>query len=460
MPRDASGVYSLPAGTDDFVANTVIESGKIDTLTADLKTDLNNLTNGTNFWTGQLKAADGTVLLPGITFKDDLDSGLYRIGADNVGFSVGGVKIGDWSSTGLVVTGLLEPSKGADIASAATLNLTTATGMFPDITGTTTVTAVTLGAGKWRMARAVGAVPFTASANLIINGSSTVDYTARAGDWLLFEGYASSVVRMWVLNALNGTNLNLPSEDAEISIVDKDGTGIIFGNTAPAPDMVALRIGAADALRIVSGEAKFTAHVIPSTDDGYALGTTANKWSDAFFAAGAVINFAAGNTTLTQSSGNLALGGSAADVVLDLSAANAGQIKFPGTQNASADANTQDDYEEGTWTPFDNSGEGLTFSTAVGKYTKIGREVCARWRADYPSAAGGNNLIGGLPFSATAGEIDRQGYISFSSESTCFRVLIDAASANIRFFNASGNQISNATLSGDANLGGFVYAIS
>jgi len=28
-----------------------------------------------------------------------------------------------------------------------------------------------------------------------------------------------------------------------------------------------------------------------------------------------------------------------------------GQIKFPATQNSSADANTLDDYEEGTWTP-------------------------------------------------------------------------------------------------------------
>ena len=51
-------------------------------------------------------------------------------------------------------------------------------------------------------------------------------------------------------------------------------------------------------------------------------------------------------------------------------------VTFPATQSASADANTLDDYEEGTWTP--NQGAGLTvigaFSSS-GFYTKIGRSV-------------------------------------------------------------------------------------
>jgi len=103
MPRNGAGVYSLPAGTDDFVAGTTIESAKIDALTADLQADLNNLTSGTNFWTGQFKAADGTVLLPGITFKADTDTGLWRVGANNIALSLGGVKNFDFLSTGLSV---------------------------------------------------------------------------------------------------------------------------------------------------------------------------------------------------------------------------------------------------------------------------------------------------------------------------------------------------------------------
>ena len=51
-------------------------------------------------------------------------------------------------------------------------------------------------------------------------------------------------------------------------------------------------------------------------------------------------------------------------------------IKFPATQVASADANTLDDYEEGTWTPTGSSGVNATGITwSFGKYTKIGNKV-------------------------------------------------------------------------------------
>lgn len=63
--------------------------------------------------------------------------------------------------------------------------------------------------------------------------------------------------------------------------------------------------------------------------------------------------------------------------LLDLSGASAGQIKFPATQNASADANTLDDYEEGTFTPVFSFAGGTTgMATSVsGNYVKIGKVV-------------------------------------------------------------------------------------
>ena len=55
---------------------------------------------------------------------------------------------------------------------------------------------------------------------------------------------------------------------------------------------------------------------------------------------------------------------------------SSGQIDFPAAQNASAGANTLDDYEEGTWTP-KISGDSVagtqTYSTQTGYYTKVGR---------------------------------------------------------------------------------------
>lgn len=90
-------------------------------------------------------------------------------------------------------------AKGTDIATASSINLTTATGPNLTLTGTDTVSTVTLGEGKVRFVRASGAFQLTASANLVINGSAAVNYTTTAGDMLIFIGGAASVVRVWIL---------------------------------------------------------------------------------------------------------------------------------------------------------------------------------------------------------------------------------------------------------------------
>jgi len=71
MPRDGSGVYSLPAGSADFVPNTVIESAKIDALSADLETDANTARPITAGGTGATNAADARTNL-GIASATDV----------------------------------------------------------------------------------------------------------------------------------------------------------------------------------------------------------------------------------------------------------------------------------------------------------------------------------------------------------------------------------------------------
>ena len=87
-------------------------------------------------------------------------------------------------------------------------------------------------------------------------------------------------------------------------------------------------------------------------------------------------------------------------------------ITFPATQSASTNANTLDDYEEGTWTP--NQGAGLTvvgaFSSS-GTYTKIGNQVTVVFSISGAttiaiSAAG--VISTNLPFTVKAG-IDSPG---------------------------------------------------
>lgn len=51
---------------------------------------------------------------------------------------------------------------------------------------------------------------------------------------------------------------------------------------------------------------------LPGANDGAALGASGTAWSDLFLASGAVINFNAGNVTLTHSAGVLTVGGSGA----------------------------------------------------------------------------------------------------------------------------------------------------
>lgn len=97
--------------------------------------------------------------------------------------------------------------------------------------------------------------------------------------------------------------------------------------------------------------------------------------------------------------------------LLDISGASAGQIQFPATQNASANANTLDDYEEGTFNPTldtDSVGFGaVTYNASrFGIYTKIGRLVTFSLRLATDSvtigSASGNVIVGGLPFTASS----------------------------------------------------------
>ena len=83
---------------------------------------------------------------------------------------------------------------------------------------------------------------------------------------------------------------------------------------------------------------------------------------------------------------------------------NVGAIKFPATQSASSDANTLDDYEEGTWTPTFTAATaptGVGYDAQSGSYTKIGNTVHLRFGLKLNSkGSGGSGVvrIGGLPF--------------------------------------------------------------
>jgi hypothetical protein len=101
-----------------------------------------------------------------------------------------------------------------------------------------------------------------------------------------------------------------------------------------------------------------------------------------------------------QFAGNIGLGGTTPTT-------SGTGISFPAALSASSDANTLDDYEEGTYTPdVFNNGQTSTFTIRIGEYTKIGNLVTCSITCE--SGATGNSGSGGAllitaPFVHTGG---------------------------------------------------------
>jgi|APGre2960657404_1045060.scaffolds.fasta_scaffold24422_4 hypothetical protein len=84
-------------------------------------------------------------------------------------------------------------------------------------------------------------------------------------------------------------------------------------------------------------------------------------------------------------------------------------ITFPATQSASSDANTLDDYEEGTFTPTAGGGTTITgTSVFTGTYTKVGKIVSVSGYVGGTTVSynpAGGNFINGLPFAVISNTI-------------------------------------------------------
>lgn len=96
-------------------------------------------------------------------------------------------------STTATFSAAVNTAQGADIASAATVNLETATGNLVDVTGVVAITAITLSQGHVRFVRFTGALTLTNGASLVLPGGANI--TTAAGDFAVFAGYAAGVAR-------------------------------------------------------------------------------------------------------------------------------------------------------------------------------------------------------------------------------------------------------------------------
>lgn len=175
-----------------------------------------------------------------------------------------------------------------------------------------------------------------------------------------------------------------------------DGSNLGVGTSSPA-EKLEVSGGANTAIRVTAssgnsvfryaraGVDKWTTYV-PDTDDFIIYSNAAATERARIPAAGgfqSVNSISVGNATPTTSGAG---------------------ITFPATQSASSNANTLDDYEEGSWTPSYSGGlSGVTYGTVRnGFYTKIGNQVTVWFgiMTDGLTVTSSSLNISGLPFTS------------------------------------------------------------
>jgi len=235
-----TGLYSSAANAIGFATSGVARAAISSTGLA---------VTGTITPTGSVHAAAGTAGNPSLAFNADQDTGLYSIGANNIGVAVGGAKVLDVASTGLTVTGALGASS---LTSPAASNLTLGTGSFG--------TALTVASGTGNVS-----ISSTAASSSAITGALQVaggigvaaaSYFAGAvtavGD--LFGSYsASGAVKLTNANGIGGI---YGYSDAGTTLqwyIAYDATNLLIGTGTALP--VAIRTNGVNALTISATQA-------------------------------------------------------------------------------------------------------------------------------------------------------------------------------------------------------------
>lgn len=109
-------------------------------------------------------------------------------------------------------------------------------------------------------------------------------------------------------------------------------------------------------------------------------------------------------------------------------------------------------YEEGTWTPTDGSGAGLTLTVnGTATYTRIGRQVTVIGSVTYPNTANtANMIISGLPYAVAAGTYASIGSIGYTSIATTVLNYLRGTASYFQGFrpgaNVKNSEMSNGQL--------------
>jgi len=295
--------------------------------------------------------------------------------------------------------------------------------------------------------------------------ASTLTFTTAPASGLSFFGLVLGQ-QVDIQSLADGTSptMSAPSVTGDLSIADKivhtgdTNTAIRF----PAADSITAETGGSERAKIdssgnilVGGASLGAAGSFGMEQDGHvrsvlASGTTGDTL---FGAISGVSNGFQVNISGTNVQKYKFHNGSTQTLLIDSDG-----LKF---MNDTAAANALDDYEEGTYTPGDASGQSIVFSNAEGLYTKVGRLVHVQGSVTFPSTGGQFGFAISLPFTATAsGRTAGGGDIRYTTHTTAFNLHVNASTTHFSGYNFGGTIQKNADLSTDRLDFQLTYAVA
>ena len=171
MPRNASGIYTLPGG-NPVTPGDVIEADWANTTLEDVADALTNSLSrtGAGGMLAPFRIADGSVSGPGLSYLNETNTGLYRSGSGSVWMSVLGVNTAQFSTVGLTIPSGKALTAGGNASVGGTLAVGGATTLASTlaVTGALTATGGVLG----NVTAASGTSTFN---NVTINGNLDMD---------------------------------------------------------------------------------------------------------------------------------------------------------------------------------------------------------------------------------------------------------------------------------------------
>jgi hypothetical protein len=212
MSRNVSGTYSLPGAVNPVADGDTITANWANTTLNDIATALTNSLDrtGNGVMTAQLKAADGTVGAPGISFGTDLDSGFYAVAANQVGLAVNGANVLTVAATTFTLASTCFPVfAGVPTAGSHLVNKTYTDATYQPLSGNAALLK-----GNWTLIKEV-AITAVATIDFINGVSSVVMDSTYAEYGFEFENMQGPNEALWMRTTSNASTFDSAASDYE-----------------------------------------------------------------------------------------------------------------------------------------------------------------------------------------------------------------------------------------------------